>query len=162
MWLLSTGGILVFYSLITACSAVYAQNGSQGAGQATVAFIYLYSGFYDVAWSVFFYSYLAELLPFGVRTKGMAICLFVDYAALFFAQYANPPAFAALSWKYYTIYVAVIAVNLIVVWFCFPETANLSLEQSAALLDGDLTQKKLDEAGKAAVAADEKKEELSV
>ncbi|GAA6033239.1 hypothetical protein JCM8097_003011 [Rhodosporidiobolus ruineniae] len=162
MWLLSTGGILVMYSCITACSAVYAQNGSPGAGRATVAFIYLYSGLYDIAWSVFFYSYVLEILPYGQRTKGMAICLFVDYAALFFAQYANPPAFAAMGWKYYTIYIAVIAVNLVVVYFCFPETAGLTLEQSAALLDGDAVQKKLDDAAKAALAADKKDDELSV
>jgi len=47
-----------------------------------------YSACYDVAYSVLFYSYVLELLPFRMRTKGMALCLFADYGALFFNQYS--------------------------------------------------------------------------
>lgn len=52
-----------------------------------------YSAFYDVAYSVLFYSYVLELLPFGIRTKGLAVCLFADYGALFFNQYSASPLF---------------------------------------------------------------------
>ncbi|GAA5900918.1 hypothetical protein JCM6882_005978 [Rhodosporidiobolus microsporus] len=163
-WLFSTFGVLICFSMITCTSAIYDQNASQHAGRATIAFIFLYSGFYNVAWSVQFYSYVLEILPFGQRTKGMAICLFVDYAALFFAQYANPPAFNALGWKYYFIYIALIFITLFVVYFLFPETANLTLEQSAALLDGADAQAKLTTAAKTAVVAEgsKKDDELSV
>ncbi|GAA6023653.1 hypothetical protein JCM10207_005099 [Rhodosporidiobolus poonsookiae] len=151
MWLFSTVGVLVTYSMLTAASAVYAKNESTAAGQAAV----------DVAWSIMYYSYTLEILPFHMRTKGMAISLVVDYAALFFAQYANPPAFNAIGWKYYCVYIAYIAIVAVIVYLYFPETAGLTLEQSAALLDGDTAQAKIDEAVKQATAT-AKKEELEV
>ncbi|GAA5972517.1 hypothetical protein JCM11641_001880 [Rhodosporidiobolus odoratus] len=162
LWLFSTGGVLVFFSLITATTAIYARNPSPSAGRATVAFIFLYSGCYNAAWSVQFYSYVLEILPYRMRTKGMAICLLVDYAALFLSQYANPPALDAMGSRYYTIYIAINAVTLLVVYCTFPETANLTLEQSAALLDGDTAQQKLDEAARTAVDTCKKDDDISV
>ncbi|GAA5821781.1 hypothetical protein JCM11251_001021 [Rhodosporidiobolus azoricus] len=163
-WLFSTVGVLICFSIITVTSAVYDKNTSVHAGRATIAFIFLYSALYNISWSIQFYSYVLEILPYGQRTKGMAVCLLVDYAALFFAQYANPPAFNAMGWKYYTIYIAIIAVNVVVVYLYFPETAGLTLEQSAALLDGSDANARLSEAAKTAVEAEggKKDDELSV
>ncbi|GAA6016806.1 hypothetical protein JCM10207_003258 [Rhodosporidiobolus poonsookiae] len=162
MWLFSTIGVLVTYSMLTAASAVYAKNESTAAGQAAVAMIFLYSAVYDVAWSIMYYSYTLEILPFHMRTKGMAISLVVDYAALFFAQYANPPAFNAIGWKYYCVYIAYIAIVAVIVYLYFPETAGLTLEQSAILLDGDTAQAKIDEAVKHATATAKKDDEIEV
>ena len=41
------------------------------------------------SYSILFYSYTLEVLPYHMRTKGMAVCLFVDYGALFFNQYSE-------------------------------------------------------------------------
>ncbi|GAA5859009.1 hypothetical protein JCM8547_003966 [Rhodosporidiobolus lusitaniae] len=160
MWLFSTTGVLLTYSGLTAACAVYAKNASPDAGRAAVAMIFLYSAFYDVAWSILFYSYVLEILPYGQRTKGMAICLVVDYAALFFNQYANPPAFNALGWKYFAVYIGVIFVNLLAVYFAFPETANLTLEQSGALLDGKGSTVQINEAGLEAIEVEKKAESV--
>ncbi|BGP42652.1 hypothetical protein JCM10449v2_006664 [Rhodotorula kratochvilovae] len=150
VWLFSTGMILVCYSMFTAASAVFNSTGDPNAGRAAVAMIFLYSAFYDISYSVLFYSYTLEILPYHMRTKGMAICLFFDYGALFFNQYINPIGFDTLGYSYYYPYIGVICVNLAIVWFLFPETAGLTLEQSAALLDDDV-KARIDEAGKNAV-----------
>lgn len=100
MWIFSTVGILLTYSGLTAACATYASNASPDAGRAAVAMIFLYSAFYDqgassrllfslqktdffffVAWSILFYSYVLEILPYHQRTKGMSICLLVDYGS---------------------------------------------------------------------------------
>lgn len=54
--LFSTVGCLVTYSMFTACSAVFNSSGSSAAGNGAVAMIFVYSGFYDVAYSVFYYT----------------------------------------------------------------------------------------------------------
>ncbi|GAA5940055.1 hypothetical protein JCM3775_003265 [Rhodotorula graminis] len=151
IWLFSTCGILLCYSMFTLATARFNSTGDVHAGRAAVALIFLYSAFYDVAYSVLFYSYVLELLPFGIRTKGLAVCLFADYGALFFNQYINPIGFDRLGTSYYYPYIGVIAVNLVVVYFLFPETAGLTLEQSAALLDDDDAKERIDEAGVAAI-----------
>jgi hypothetical protein len=54
--LFSTVGSLLAYSMFTACSAVFNRNGSSAAGNGAVAMIFIYSGFYDIAYSVFYYT----------------------------------------------------------------------------------------------------------
>lgn len=57
---------MVTYAMFTVCSAVYNRNGSPAAGRGAIAMIFLYSGVYDVAYSVFYYSYVLEILPYNM------------------------------------------------------------------------------------------------
>ena len=43
--------IWLVFALITACTGVYVETGSQPASYATVAFIYLYSGVHNLGWT---------------------------------------------------------------------------------------------------------------
>lgn len=58
-----------------------------------------YYGFYDIAWTPLPVSYTAEILPFGLRTKGLAIFTSVGTMANSFNQFVNPVALQALTWK---------------------------------------------------------------
>jgi hypothetical protein len=58
-------------------------------------------------------------------------------AALTFNIFVNPIALDAIAWKYYLVFVAVIIAALFTVYFAYPETAGLSLEQIRILFDGD-------------------------
>lgn len=147
LWLGSTAGCLVTYAAFTACSAIFDKNESPAAGRAAVALIYLHSAAYDAAYSIMYYTYVLEVLPYDMRAKGMAVSLVVDYAALFFNQYVNPIGFAAMAWKYYLVYIGMLVIYGFAIYFTFPETANLTLEESAALLDGYPSDTKLDLVG---------------
>lgn len=57
-----------------------------------MAFLFVYFGFYDIAFTGLTVSYPLEILPFSLRAKGMAILNFFIYLALFFNQYVNPIA----------------------------------------------------------------------
>lgn len=50
-------------------------------------------------------------------------------------QYVNPVAFTSISYRYFIVYICVLTVSLVVAYLNFPETMNLTLEQSAILLD---------------------------
>jgi uncharacterized protein involved in response to NO len=43
-------GMLIAFSVWTACSAVYAQTGNDGAGSAVIAMIFLFFGAAGLAW----------------------------------------------------------------------------------------------------------------
>ena len=58
-------------------------------------------------------------------------------AALFFNNYVNPIALAAIRWKYYIVYIAWLLVELMVVYFFYPETRGPTLEEMAKIFDGD-------------------------
>jgi hypothetical protein len=58
-----------------------------------------YYGFYDIAWTPLPVPYTAEILPFGLRTKGLALFTSVGTMANSFNQFVNPIALQALEWK---------------------------------------------------------------
>ena len=49
----------------------------------------------------------------------------------------NPIALDAIGWKYYIVYIALLLVYGTVVFFFYPETKGLSLEQMASIFDED-------------------------
>lgn len=114
--------------------------------------IFLYSLAFNIGWNPLQVTYVVEILPYHLRAKARTLALpntllltmsqgLVLYnlfvaAALVFNQYANPIALANIGWKYYVVYDVWIFVELLVVYFLFPETGNMSLEQTAAVLDG--------------------------
>lgn len=67
----------------------------------------------------------------------MAIMTFCVTCALFFNQYVNPIALAAMRWKYYSIYIVVQAVSIVCIYFFYPETKGLLLEEVATVFDGE-------------------------
>jgi hypothetical protein len=135
LWLLSTAGMLLFLSIATLLAGLFAEKHLAAAGIAVVPFLFIFFGFYDMAYAPLFISYPAEILPFQLRAKGLAVTLSVDAAACFFNQYVNPVAFTALQWKYYCVYIGCLVVFLGIVYFLFPETKGRSLEEVAMIFD---------------------------
>lgn len=73
LFLVAGVGMLVTFSIWTGCSAVYQQSENTGAGSAVIAMIFLFYGIAGFAWPGLTVSYCAEILPFNIRAKGMAI-----------------------------------------------------------------------------------------
>ncbi|KAG8856603.1 hypothetical protein FRB96_006363 [Tulasnella sp. 330] len=147
LFLISNCGMLVAFGLWTMLSALREQTGSKVAGQATVGIIFLYYGFYDIAYSPLLVAYTVEILPFNVRAKGFAVMNFTVSFALIFNQYVNPVALKKLGWKYYLFYCGWLAFELVFVYFYLWETKGRTLEQTAALFDGDGSDDALQEYG---------------
>jgi hypothetical protein len=57
--------------------------------------------------------------------------------SLIFNQYVNPIALKKLGWKYYIIYVVFIVFEFIYCYLFVVETKGLTLEETAALFDGE-------------------------
>ncbi|EJD51331.1 general substrate transporter [Auricularia subglabra TFB-10046 SS5] len=136
LFLISTAGMLVFFTCQTALSAVYANTAKDAAAHGVIAFIFLYYAAYDIAYSPLIVSYTVEILPYQLRAKGFTIFSFAISLSLIFNQYINPIALKALQWKYYLVYVAWLAFELVFMWFFIIETRNHTLEETAAIFDG--------------------------
>ena len=106
------------------------------AGIAVVPMLFLFCSAYDFAYMPLFIAYPAEILPFQLRAKGLAITLTTDSLACFFNQYVNPVAFEAIEWKYFLVYVGCLVIFLGVIFFLFPETQGKSLEDVSRIFDG--------------------------
>jgi sugar porter (SP) family MFS transporter len=106
LFLAATAGMLMCFIAWTICSASYQDNNNKAAGQAVVAFIWLFNTSYAFAWSGLLVGYTVEIMPFKIRAKGLMVMNFWIQVALVINQYVNPLGFEHLNpnWKLYTIY----------------------------------------------------------
>ncbi|KZT07121.1 hexose transporter [Laetiporus sulphureus 93-53] len=146
LFLTSAGGMVVFFSMQTVCSAQFALHGNPAAAHAVIAFIFLFYAAYDLAFTPLIVSYTVEILPYSLRAKGFNVFNFVISLALIFNQYVNPIALDKLAWKYYIVYCCWLAFEFVFLYFMIVETKGLTLEETAALFDGeDISQRVLEE-----------------
>ena len=114
---------------------------------------------YSLAFTPLIVMYTVEILPYSLRAKGFNVFNFVISLALIFNQYVNPIALEHIGWKYYVrpffshnhltfsrtdlhaltqiVYCCWIAFEFVFLYIFIVETKNLSLEETAALFDGD-------------------------
>ncbi|KAG8974115.1 hypothetical protein FRC05_007863 [Tulasnella sp. 425] len=137
LFLISNVGMLVAFGLWTMTSALWEETQNKMAANATIAMIFIYYGFYDIAYSPLLVAYTVEILPFAIRAKGFAVMNFTVSVTLIFNQYVNPVALKALGWKYYLFYCGWLAFELFFIYMYLWETKGRTLEQTAALFDGD-------------------------
>jgi hypothetical protein len=61
-------------------------------------------------------------------------------AMVFFNTFVNPIALEAVEWKYYFVFLAVLVTMVVSVWFMYPETRGLTLENVAWVFDGEMAE----------------------
>lgn len=120
-------------------SGYYQTSGGQShsVGIAVVPFLFIYFGFYDLSWTPLANMYSVEILPFHLRAKGQAIYNIFQGAGNAFNQWVNPIALDAIQWKYYSVYIVILTFYSIAIWFWFPETKGLTIEEISKIFDGE-------------------------
>jgi hypothetical protein len=88
--------MLASFIVVTALSATFAEHAIKAAGSATVAFLFIFFAFYDIAFTPLSIAYPVEILPFSLRAKGLAVNLTTVFGA---GCMFDPIAFHPLSLK---------------------------------------------------------------
>ncbi len=147
MFLFSTVAMLICYLVWTVLSAINEKRNfeDKSLGQGVLAMIFLYYFAYDSGLCGLPNLYMSEILPFSLRSKGMTIYTMVTYLVLIFSGFVNPVAMDAISWKYYIVWTCWLAVEIVIVYFLFPETRGYTLEEVAVVF-GDKVTDDLDQA----------------
>ncbi|KAK7018306.1 MFS domain-containing protein [Favolaschia claudopus] len=133
----------VCFTMQTVCFARFTITGDNNAAHGVIAFIFLYSAAYNLAFSPLIVTYALEILPYNIRAKGFNIFNITISVALVFNQYVNPIALAALSWKYYVVYCVWLVCECIFLYFYLVETKNHTLEETATIFDGEDAREKI-------------------
>ncbi|KAH6879481.1 sugar transporter [Thelonectria olida] len=137
LFLISSIGMLISYTLISGLSGGFATTGTGSIGLAVVPFLYIYYGFYDIAFTPLVVSYPAEIWPYQLRARGIALTQLSTYAAIFFNTFVNPIALEAIGWKYYIVFAVILVIVTVTIYFYYPETKGHSLEEMAVIFDKD-------------------------
>lgn len=119
LFMIAAVGMLVSFTVWTACSAVYAQTGNAAAGRAVLAMIFLFYGVAGFAWPGLTVAYSAEILPFNIRAKGLAINFALTALSSVVNQYVNPIGLERLEWRFYFVYIAILVIECLCIWFLF-------------------------------------------
>ncbi|GJC90824.1 lactose permease [Colletotrichum liriopes] len=140
MFLWSMIAMWVVVICITAGSAMFAQDKSnKAAGYAVVVFLYLFSPAYNFGFNGNLGLYIPEILPYHLRTRGLAFFYFVQYCFMILSTFAVPVGLEDIQWRFYIIFVAWIVIEWMVVYLVFPETKGPSLEDITFIFDGPKT-----------------------
>jgi hypothetical protein len=130
----SGAGMISSIAIVTGMSATFAA-GKQAFGIPTVPFIFIFFFFYDIAWMALPFHYCTEIMPFHLRTKGLAIFTAVQTFANGFNQFVNPIAFKAIAWRFYIVYIAINACYAVYFYFFLIDSRGMSLESTTLLFD---------------------------
>ncbi|KAI0601544.1 general substrate transporter [Biscogniauxia sp. FL1348] len=108
---------------------------SGAPAKAVIASTYLFVASYAPTWGPCSWTYPAELYPLRVRGKAVALATSANWAFNFALAYFVPPSFANISWKTYVLFAVFCASMFVHTFFMFPETANKTLEDVAAIFE---------------------------
>ncbi|KAH7324589.1 general substrate transporter [Stachybotrys elegans] len=124
---------LGFSMLMVAALLSQADGGETTRGtnfaSASVAFFFLYMLIFGASVNSVPWVYVPELLPLNARTQGTAIGVSSNWLWNFTVAMITPIIINRLEWKAYLIFTATNIMFIPMVYFLYPETSNLSLEE---------------------------------
>lgn len=137
MFLAALSGTALSYVIWTILSALAAEGGykNKGLGYGVVAMIFVFQGFYHIAGPIA-PVYVQECSTYETRAKANILYGLTTTGASVFNSFTNPVALGKIGWKYYIVYCCLDVVWIFVIFFTFPETRGLSLEEISLIFDG--------------------------
>ncbi|CAM0138631.1 hypothetical protein VKS41_008362 [Umbelopsis sp. WA50703] len=123
--------VYIVFTIVSAINAPYVVPGSppnKPLSSSIVFLIFLYNMVYQICSPIAF-TYVMEICPYSMRSKGSMLYQFAGAIVGFFNNYANPIAMEVITWKYYIVYCVWLVVQFGIVWFLFPETYGRDLEE---------------------------------
>ncbi|BGP20146.1 hypothetical protein JCM10213_000769 [Rhodosporidiobolus nylandii] len=128
--------LLLVSIAFTVTAARYELAGSQAAGLANVAMLYIYDFVFFLVCGPLFFSYFVECLSYSMRAKGALVWGVTNKLISIFNAYVNSIALENIGYRYYIVYNVLLAVQLCGMYFLCVETKGYTLEEIAVLFDG--------------------------
>ncbi|KAJ9624350.1 hypothetical protein H2204_010906 [Knufia peltigerae] len=102
--------------------------GKKNTSSAAVAFFFVYMIIFGGSINVVPWVYGPEILPLQARSRGTAISVAAHWTWNFFVVMITPVLINRLGWKTYLIFMSLAFSFVPVIYFFYPETSNISLE----------------------------------
>lgn len=102
---------------------------AKATSSGSVAFFFTYMLIFGMTANCIPWVYVPEILPLHVRAKGTAFGISSNWLWNFFVVMITPTLLNNLAWKGYLIFMCTNLAFIPLVYFCYPETSNLTLEE---------------------------------
>jgi MFS family permease len=108
-------------------------DNNMNALRAGVAFLFLIEVPYDFFLNGMQFIYISEIWPMHLRAKGMSLGVaMISLMNIVWLQSA-PTAFQDIGWYFYLFFIIPGTIGAVIMWFFFPNTLGLPLEEVAAI-----------------------------
>lgn len=104
----------------------------------TVIFVMIYNAAFGASWGPIPWLYPPEILPLSIRAKGASLSTAANWACNWIVGEMTPVLQEWIKWRLYLVHAFFCAVSFVLVYFLYPETANVRLEDMDQLF-GDAT-----------------------
>ncbi|KAJ6171623.1 Mitochondrial substrate/solute carrier [Penicillium chermesinum] len=104
----------------------------------TVIFVMIYNAAFGASWGPIPWLYPPEILPLSIRAKGASLSTAANWAFNWLVGEVTPVLQSAIKWRLYLVHAFFCACSFVVVYFLYPETSGVRLEDMN-LLFGDAT-----------------------
>ncbi|KAJ5439549.1 uncharacterized protein N7458_010547 [Penicillium daleae] len=127
MW--GSFGLFISMMMISILLSFKGTSVEKPTASASVAFFFLFMLIFGASVNCIPWVYGPEILPLHIRAKGQAIGISANWLWNFFVVMITPTLIENLAWKGYLIFMCLNLVFVPIVYFFYPETANLTLEE---------------------------------
>ncbi|KAL1306367.1 hypothetical protein AAFC00_005079 [Neodothiora populina] len=103
-----------------------------------VIFVMIYNAAFGFSWGPIPWLYPPEILPLSIRAKGASLSTASNWAFNWLVGEMTPILQDLIKWRLYLLHAFFCAVSFVVVYFIYPETANVRLEDMNSIF-GDAT-----------------------
>ncbi|KAK7419305.1 hypothetical protein QQX98_003457 [Neonectria punicea] len=122
-------GSAIILSIMAALQRFYLGSDDTAGLNAAVAIYFIFGAFFTSTIECTAYVYGSEIWPTHLRSEGSTLVF-----ASFFGNsiaYSSPVTVGLnnIGWRFYMIFVAVTVTSTVAIWFTFPETNGLPLEE---------------------------------
>ncbi|ORY10581.1 and other transporter-domain-containing protein [Clohesyomyces aquaticus] len=133
---LLSGAIAMMLSLSAISYFIFLQ--ASWTPNLVVLFVMIYNAAFGASWGPIPWLYPPEILPLSIRAKGASLSTATNWAFNWLVGEMTPILQEHIGWRLYLIHAFFCAVSFVIVWFIYPETANVRLEDMNSLF-GDAT-----------------------
>ncbi|GFZ48901.1 hypothetical protein JCM24511_06650 [Saitozyma sp. JCM 24511] len=127
LFMLSGAGMALCMFCLTICASQVSRT--VDAGYAGVVFVFLFVAFYPIGYLGVNFLFCQEIITTRYRAPAAGVSTSVHWFTSYVVSLTTPLGFTALGWKYYLIWGASAATIVPVVYFLYPETTDLSIEE---------------------------------
>ncbi|GAB7344858.1 hypothetical protein MBLNU457_3305t1 [Dothideomycetes sp. NU457] len=127
--MVGSAGLGISMLLISVLLSFKGSAVEQSTSTASVAFFFLYMLIFGASVNCIPWCYVPEILPLKARSKGTAVGISSNWLWNFVIVMITPVIINKLQWKAYLIFMCTNLAFVPLVYFCYPETANLTLEE---------------------------------
>ncbi|KAF7595128.1 hypothetical protein BBP40_007095 [Aspergillus hancockii] len=104
----------------------------------TVILVMIYNAAFGASWGPIPWLYPPEILPLSIRAKGASLSTATNWAFNWLVGEVTPVLQAVIKWRLYLVHAFFCACSFVLVYFLYPETSGVRLEDMDALF-GDAT-----------------------